>query len=200
MVAYARSLERIVRDFIVLGLGWHMFCKTRCFIHQLPQELPGQLGWGASSSSPVPWVSPAPSLPVPGCWQLFWGSPSPEPVSISWISATPTRLRCLSSLCCGTYLNVSLILHPLPRGGIKFTEKEQMQSRAKLVITIKPRKKQSRDTQFDSLSLPFFFKLPPFFSSFYCSNSLLPVSTTSFHQGPGFFPACFLCFIYWHIQ
>lgn len=136
----------------------------------------------APSSSPIPWVSPAPSLPVPGHWQLLWGSSSPGLSPIPRTSATPTHLRRLSSFRCDIYLNVSFILHPLPRGGIKFTEKQEKQSRAKLVITIKPRENQSRDTQFEIC--PFHFLKLPFFSSFYCYSSLLPASTTSFHQGP----------------
>jgi len=120
---------------------------------------------------------------VPGHWQLLWGSPSLGPFSpILWTSATPTHPRHLSSLCCSTYLNVSLILHPPPRGGIKFTEKEEMQSRAKLVITIKPRENQSIHSIL--LFVPSIFLSCPFSPSFYCCESLLQPSTTSFHQGP----------------
>lgn len=150
-----------------------MFCKMPCIIHQLPQEQAGWWGWGRGVCRQPPALPPAmrapppprpslgfpqgfPSLLVPGHWQLLWGSPSPGLSPIPRTSATPTHLRRLSSLRCGIYLNVSLILHPPPRGGIKFTEKQEKQSRAKLVITIKPRENQSRDTQFETLSFPFF--------------------------------------------
>lgn len=141
---------------------------------------------------------------APSCAQALVAPPRlPQPRAHLHL-ATSMHLRCLSSLCCSIYLNGSLILHPPPQDGIKFTENQEMQSRAKLVITIKPREKQNRDTQFDFLSLPFFLGCPfppnhlPPPHLFYCCSSLLPVSTTSFHQGPhqGFFPACFLCCIY----
>lgn len=122
--------------------------------HQLcvcPLLLAGPLGFPSTAPPHARVLAASLGLPQPGAC-----------LPILWTSATPTHLRCLSSLCCGIYLNVSLILHPPPQGGIKLTEKEQMQSRAKLVITIKLRENQSRDTQFDSPSLPF-FKLPFFF-------------------------------------
>lgn len=173
MVALAISLERRVRDLIMLGLGWHMFCKMWCFIYQLPQELAGQWGQGQGtcrqppalplatmvplSSLPLPWVSPALSFLMPGHWQLLWGSLTLVPVSpILWTSARPTHLRLLSSLCWSIYLNVSLILHLPLWGRIKFTEKQKMQSTAKSINTMKPRENQNRDTQFYSLSLPIF--------------------------------------------
>lgn len=68
-----------------------------------------------------------------------------------------------------------------------------MPSTAKLIIAIKHRKTEQRHSIRFFVPSIFFFKvalffsfLPFFFFSFFlnASNSLLPASTTSFHQGP----------------
>lgn len=169
MVALARSLERRVRDFIMLGLGWHMFSKMWCFIHQLPQELVGQWGQGQGTCKQPPALPLAtPGAPFPPCQSLGFpqgncpslcpGTGSSFGAPSSWDPSSPSRGHLRHphisdfSLCCSIYLNVSLILHLPLRGRIKFTENQKIQSKN----TIKPRENQSRDTQFHSLSLPFF--------------------------------------------
>lgn len=176
MVALARSLERRVRDFIMLGLGWHMFSKMWCFIHQLPQELVGQWGQGQGTCKQPPALPLAtPGAPFPPCQSLGFpqgncpslcpGTGSSFGAPSSWDPSSPSRGHLRHphisdfSLCCSIYLNVSLILHLPLQGRIhrksKNTVKKHHQTQ---------RKSEQRYPV--PLFVPSIFFSCPFYSSF----------------------------------
>lgn len=129
----------------------------------------GQWGQGQGTCKQPPALPLAtPGAPFPPCQSLGFpqgncpslcpGTGSSFGAPSSWDPSSPSRGHLRHphisdfSLCCSIYLNVSLILHLPLRGRIKFTENQKIQSKT----TIKARENQSRDTQFHSLSLPFF--------------------------------------------
>lgn len=149
----------------MLGLRWHMFCKTWWFIHQLPQELLGWWGrgWGAHRQPlalPLATcVPPAPHQPLgfpqhcpSSCHGAGCSSGAPQPRDVCDIHTSQTSL--LPSLQhlfkCFFYPSPSNTrwnyIHRKPRNAIQGQASNHQQ----------PRQNQSTDTQFDSLSFPFF--------------------------------------------